>query len=267
MTETDWHRWLSCLSHEIRNPLTLVYSSLQILEKEYPDVSTSPLWGQTLDDIQYLIRLLKDSSAALREYQPDFTVFSVHQLLQELILSAGALFAEQNIQMDSRIIRGISDSFDADTDLLIRADRTRLKEALTNLLVNAADALSSMPASHERRLCLYAILSDTEPRFSSLPDTDGSPLERSAAGSAICFHVRDNGPGIPEEYLDTLFDPFVTHKSNGTGLGLSIVRNIAGLHGGTISVEARTDTGSSFTDFCLCIPCFFAFGDTLPAFR
>ncbi|MCD7840883.1 MAG: HAMP domain-containing histidine kinase [Lachnospiraceae bacterium] len=266
--EADCRRWISCLSHEIRNPLTLISSSLQILEKEYPCVNDSPLWGQTKDDIQYLIRLLQDSSAAVREYQPEFTVFPVQELFRELSVSTRSLLEKHHIRLD---ISPADDSFanDAfadnesskgnvpDTDNVpdkdntfystpvIRADRTRLREALTNLLINAADALSSMPDPHNRRILL------TANSFSD-PSKDRAHAERN--GDVICIHVRDNGPGIPDEYLETLFDPFVTHKSNGTGLGLSIVRNIAGLHGGTVSVETCTDAGASFTDFCLCIP-------------
>ncbi|MCC8137285.1 MAG: HAMP domain-containing histidine kinase [Clostridiales bacterium] len=238
VTEQDFHRWLSCLSHEIRNPLTLIYSSLQILEKEYPCVSGSPLWEQTKGDIQYLIRLLKDSSAALRDYQPNVTVFSVQEFFEELILSVNPLLHKQQIHIESSIIRNTPARMDSHNQLFVRADRPRLKEALTNLLINAADALSSMPASHDRRIRLYADI----------------PGENA---SAFCLHVRDNGPGIPEEYLDTLFDPFVTHKSNGTGLGLSIVRNIAELHNGTVSVETGKDTDGTFTDFCLCLPAVF----------
>ncbi len=231
--EAKYRRWISCLSHEVRNPLTLIYSSLQILEKDYPCVKDSPLWEQTKSDVQYLIRLLKDSSAVTREYQPRFTEFSLQEFFQELTVSVQPLLDEHRIQLDNRVAR--SDADDAVPELFICADRERLKEALTNLLVNAVDALSSLPDSDRRQICLNAGLADS-------------------AGHTVFLHVKDNGPGIPDEYLDTLFDPFITHKSNGTGLGLSIVRNIAGLHGGTVSVRTSTAPADSFTDFCLCIP-------------
>lgn len=262
--EMDCRQWISGFSHEIRNPLTLIYSSLQLLEKEYPCVSASPLWAQTKGDIQHLLRLLKDSLAVTREYQPEFTVFPVQDLFRELLVSAQPLLKEHHIRLDigpsddasadsvpavnaptdgdASAIHTSTDNVhagnvpDEDNTIVIRADRTRLKEALTNLLINAADALSSMPNSHQRRILLYTMSYDT----------GESPF--------LCLHVRDNGPGIPEEYLNTLFDPFVTHKSNGTGLGLSIVRTVAELHGGTVSVETGTEEGASFTDFCLCIP-------------
>jgi nitrogen-specific signal transduction histidine kinase len=68
------------------------------------------------------------------------------------------------------------------------------------------------------------------------------------------IHIHDNGPGIPEEYLSTLFDPFVTHKAHGTGLGLSITENIAKQHGGTITVHTCTTLPDTYTDFCLSLP-------------
>jgi two-component system nitrogen regulation sensor histidine kinase GlnL len=53
------------------------------------------------------------------------------------------------------------------------------------------------------------------------------------------FSVIDNGPGVPEELLPYIFDPFVTSKANGTGLGLALVSKIIGDHGGVIECESQ----------------------------
>jgi signal transduction histidine kinase len=79
---------------------------------------------------------------------------------------------------------------------------------------------------------------------------DGGRLDISTArkGNSLVFSVSDNGPGIPEEIRDTLFDPFVTcGKEDGTGLGLAIVRQAVRDHNGTIDVETVSDRGTTFT--------------------
>lgn len=117
---------------------------------------------------------------------------------------------------------------------MLFGDEIRLREALTNLLVNAVEAVNTSRTSAQTPSEIV--------------------LSADKTGSNVSIHVRDNGPGIPNEYLETLFDPFVTHKPNGTGLGLNIVRTIAQQHNGSVSVTTRTHPSHSYTDFCLCIP-------------
>jgi two-component system sensor histidine kinase ResE len=63
----------------------------------------------------------------------------------------------------------------------------------------------------------------------------------------VLFRVMDTGTGIPEELLPRIFEPFVTHgKSKGTGLGLAIVKSVVEAHRGTISVQSKAGTGTTF---------------------
>jgi len=64
------------------------------------------------------------------------------------------------------------------------------------------------------------------------------PGSRSRVSLPLEFSVIDNGPGVPEDLLPYLFDPFVTSKTNGTGLGLALVAKIIGDHGGVIECES-----------------------------
>jgi signal transduction histidine kinase len=90
--------------------------------------------------------------------------------------------------------------------------------------------------------------------YVNTPTMSSASNQLNDAQVFLHIHVRDNGPGIPEEYRDTLFDPFVTHKLHGTGLGLSIVKNIMVQHGGTITVSTCTAQPDTCTDFCLTLP-------------
>ena len=232
MQETDqkYKDFISKLSHEVRNPLTLIYSSLQLLEKDCPEISSNSLWPQIKLDVTSTIQLLRDVSSLNRPKSQNFSVISA----EEFLSSISASFC--GIMKDRQIAFSFTYSPSAQ-NAAIYGDEIRLREAVTNLLINAADAVS-----------------DTKTNFSNTKPTSTIQLSAEIDGTDLCIHVTDNGCGIPEEYLDTLFDPFVTHKSNGTGLGLHIVKSVAKQHGGSISVASSTEAGISYTDFCLRLP-------------
>jgi two-component system sensor histidine kinase AtoS len=100
-------------------------------------------------------------------------------------------------------------------------DPRELRQVVWNLLVNAQQAMSR-----------------------------GGHLEvlgRLVDGETIEVAVQDSGDGIAAADLPKIFDPFFTTKPNGTGLGLSIVHRIVQSHGGTIGVQSRPGTGTTFT--------------------
>lgn len=220
--EEQYHTLISQISHEVRNPLTLIYSSLQLIEKECPSVTETVLWSQVHQDIQDTIRLLKDISLLNRSTRSSNEFFSVFDLLHGISVSFQPLMHEKHISFDTDLAPQLQ-------DCTLFGDPILLKEALWNLLLNAADAVASR--------------------------INGSQISLTAAvyDNQIQIHVRDNGTGIPDEYLPTLFDPFVTHKSGGTGLGLCIAKNAALQHGGTLTAANISDQRFC-TDFCLMLP-------------
>ena len=220
--DSQYRTLISKISHEIRNPLTLIYSSVQLLEKQQPAVTASFLWPQIKQDIQDTIRLLQDISILNRNNLTQRQSFSVSALLEGISYSFHSLMQEKGISLETKLDPGFHSR-------LVSGDEILLKEGIANLLMNSADALSSCSGSGQ-------IL-----------------LSAAADGDQLVIHVRDNGPGIPQDYLPTLFDPFVTHKSGGTGLGLSIAKNAAIQHSGTLTVQTSTDS-NSYTDFCLSLP-------------
>ena len=70
---------------------------------------------------------------------------------------------------------------------------------------------------------------------------------KSAAGEAVVLRVQDNGPGIPKDKLEEVFDPYFTTKAEGIGLGLWIARQIAVAHGGSLRAENAPAGGAIFT--------------------
>ncbi len=100
-------------------------------------------------------------------------------------------------------------------------DRRLVSQALTNLLMNAADAVGMRPrGAGEGR---------------------GDHRGVRADGDGMAFRVSDDGVGLPAEDRDRLTEPYVTHKPKGTGLGLAIVKKIMEDHGGRLLLEDRTD--------------------------
>lgn len=222
MQANDHYQYLlSRLTHEIRNPLTLIYSSLQLIEKDCPSVSGTTLWPQLKQDVQDTIYLLMDLSspdeADKTRRQPVF----LSSVLEKITVSCSAFMNHRDISF----LTDISPELPP-----VLGNEIRLKEAILNLLLNSCDAAAENISGGT--VCLSAREKDHQ----------------------VLIHIRDNGPGIPEAYRETLFDTFVTHKPWGTGMGLGVVNSVIHQHGGSVSFQTSTLSQESFTDFCLTIP-------------
>ena len=110
----------------------------------------------------------------------------------------------------------------------VRGDRVQLQQVLLNLMINAADAMAGLDAERRR------IVLSTELR-----------------GSDVRICVADNGPGLNEDDIDKLFEPFWSDKSDGMGIGLAVSRSIAAAHHGTLVASNGPQGGAVF---CLQLP-------------
>ena len=120
------------------------------------------------------------------------------------------------------------------------ADSRQIRQVITNLVRNAAQALGSRGGLIEVRL------------ENRLQVSGGSAPPMPA--DFICLTVTDNGPGIPADRLGRIFEPFYTTKARGTGLGLAITHNIVKRHGGFIRVKSQLDVGTTFEVFLPALP-------------
>jgi signal transduction histidine kinase len=110
----------------------------------------------------------------------------------------------------------------APADLLVQADARLMKQVLINLVLNAAYALRGRP---QPRIHLRA---------------------QALESGRVQLEVIDNGTGIPDEVLDSIFIPFFTTRNGGTGIGLSLAKQIVYLHGGSIWVQTKLEGGTVF---------------------
>ena len=110
-------------------------------------------------------------------------------------------------------------------ELMVEIDARRVDQALTNLFENARTAVESGPPGQGRRV----------------------HIDAEAIDGALLLHVCDDGPGVPAEIRDRLFEPFASRSPGGTGLGLAIVARIMNAHGGSIALTERPPWRTCFT--------------------
>ena len=197
------------IAHEIGNPLTLIYSTVQLLSKKYPELEKDHLWNQLIHDLDYLRQL----NTSLSEYHQlgilNLDMVHIEDLFKDLD-AYWTSFADQNNQS---LLFEISDHLP-----MIECDYIKIKECLINLIKNSFEASSeksSIKVSARRRK------------------------------DFIYLTVSDHGPGIPKDQIDHIFEPFTTYKSQGHGLGLSVAERIISAHHGWINVQS-TPKGTHF---------------------
>lgn len=210
----DSHKMdVSTISHEIRNPLTLVYSTLQLIESQHPEVTSFKHWAGMREDIEYMNQLLVELSSYNNGERLSLSAVDSVSYLRSIALSFAASIADTDIEFISKIDSSLPP---------VSCDSMKLKEVLLNLLRNAKDACSK---DSSMNIWFHAFCEN---------DT-------------LHITVRDNGCGIPKENLADIFEPFVTHKQGGSGLGLAIARRIVTAHGGSIDVLSEPGAGTMFT--------------------
>lgn|GEM_PF-589490 len=201
---------LAQISHEIRNPLTLINSTIQLLAHKHPDLASDDLWIQLEKDIDYL----KDLTASLSRYNsesaPSFMSIDISVLLSELLEPYRTVLKASRKTLTLHLQEDLPP---------VICDSIKIKQCLINLIKNSIEATS-------------------EGDFIEV--TVKSRLNR------MIITVSDSGHGISKERLETIFDPFTSYKEGGSGLGLSIVKRIISAHRGIIRVYSKINLGTKF---------------------
>lgn len=220
-------RFLASVSHELRTPLNAVIGYSELLQEEVTDLGLT----QLVPDIQkiyragrYLLNLI-DDVLDLAKIEAGKTEVILEDVLVEEIVESMADTARPLIERQQNRLEVVC----TDPDLVIRADRTKLRQCLINLLSNAAKFT---------RQGLIRLEAGRVP----CPD-----------GDSVRFVVQDSGVGMTSAEMATLFEPFtqaragMTALQTGTGLGLAITRQLCRAMGGDVSVESEVGVGSRFS--------------------
>jgi signal transduction histidine kinase len=209
-------------SHELRSPLTSVqgFAELLLLERERLSPKQAETVEVILDNTRHLVRLLNDLLDLARSDAGRLTIRPEPTAAASLIEEAARTMRAQLDSRDQQL------SVEVEADLpWIEADRDRIRQVLVNLLTNA----------HE-----YC------------PQGAYIEVKAQRADAEVEIDVSDDGPGIPPEQLEHIFERFTrgdageTQRVGGTGLGLAISKSLVELHGGTIAAASTPGVGSTF---------------------
>jgi len=206
------------LAHEIKNPLSGIRGAAQLLESSVDDQDRT-LTRLICDEADRIVKLVDRMEVFSDERPVEREPVNIHIVLEHVKKLSQSGFA--------RHIRFVEE-YDPSLPPVF-GNRDQLIQVFLNLVKNAAEAIGEHATDGE-------ILLSTAFRPGvrlTMPGTSsrvGLPLE-------VC--VRDNGPGVPDDLIPHLFDPFVTTKSSGTGLGLALVAKIVGDHGGIVECDSQ----------------------------
>lgn len=208
-------------AHEVRNPINNISSGLQWMSSKLESGDPQlDIINRMEADCTRLNHLMESVLSFSRPMEHKFEPIDLSILLQRLMDRWRPRLARVNVEP----------LFQSEENLpRILGDARALEQVFTNLISNAVEAMSKTGGTLAMRI---------------------SRLESSASLPQIEVTVSDNGPGIPEEILERMFEAFVTNKLHGTGLGLAITKRIVTAHHGSIHV----DSFPGGTVFHVCLP-------------
>lgn len=212
----------SSLAHEIKNPLASIRSSVEQLGRS----------SRANPDEKFLANLIVRESDRLSRLLSEFLDFSRVRVTEcrAMDLHAVAEAAIRLVRQHPDCARGVKITLEG-TATPMEGDEDLVHRVVSNLVLNAVQAGGSKAAVLVR-------IGRAAP--DELP---------SAAGieNPVALRVSDNGPGIPDELQQRLFEPFATGRVGGTGLGLAIVQRAVEAHRGLVLVDTQAGKGTTFT--------------------
>jgi signal transduction histidine kinase len=214
-------RLLAGIVHEIRGPLAVIRGSAEILQADEEPAADRAQWIEAILRNAQLLQLRLDHlMAAVRNDSADVQLLELPPLLQESVqlFMKGQPAGQRRIDVQTTCDRDVPP---------VRVDAGRLMQVLFSLLGNAQQALAS--AGQGGKILLQVSTAVEDGRRS------------------VTLDVIDNGPGVPEAYINRVFEPFFTTRKEGTGYGLYLAAEILKEQSGRLTVRNNPSGGATFT--------------------
>jgi signal transduction histidine kinase len=212
------------IAHELKNPLAGIEVMAGLLRRQVPEsAAAQSLLADIISESKLANAIVVEMLEYVRPIRLQVERTSLADVLHQAITMAETKVPRGNVAVEVAIDPAAP---------AVDGDPHQLCQVFTNLLTNAFDALNgrgtvSITAAPGR-------LND-DPAFADQP-----PM------ATVVVDVTDNGPGVPPELTDRIFNPFVTTKPQGSGLGLAIVRKIVDAHDGRVDLTSRAGAGTRF---------------------
>ncbi len=205
-------RMAASIAHEVRNPLASMSGSIQILKKDL-DVHGEDLhlMDIVLKETERLNDLVGNFLDYARPPTPRFEDVDLKDIVVDTVNLLGPVATSNEASFKMEL---------PEEPVILSLDVAQMRQIIMNLVKNAADAVSAGGK------IIVSVSRD-----------------RNGEGSVLA--VVDDGPGIPDEVLPEIFEPFMTTKDHGTGLGLAIVYQLVQIHKGTVEVSTELDKGTT----------------------
>ncbi|MDY4692994.1 MAG: HAMP domain-containing sensor histidine kinase [Blautia sp.] len=210
----EFHLTLSKFVHEIRNPVALISSELQLMASAHPKLCSYEQWDSLMDNLEYIKELLNEFSDYNNAEKISPVPVNINEFLNTIISCEKTTMSYLGITLETHM-EEIHDK--------VLLDRVKMRQALLNLLRNACESIEQPKGK--------IIVSLTREK------------------NKICISIKDNGCGMTDEQREKIFSPFVSYKTAGTGLGLAVTKDIILAHKGSIDVISSPGHGSTFRIF------------------
>jgi PAS domain S-box-containing protein len=199
------------IAHEVRNPLSSIKMSLQILEKRMqPSGNDLKRFKIAQREVEHLEKLVSDVLIYAKPSDPQKEPFDMRSIIERALAMVEKSLKDKDIDVQKIYAEDID---------IIFVDPSMIKQALINIFQNAIDAM-------EPNGKLIISLKNDE--------------------QSLVIEIDDNGSGIDEDDLPYVFNPFFTKKNHGTGLGLTQVKKIIDQHNGEIEILSKKGEGTRF---------------------
>lgn len=213
---TTVKRLAASLAHEVRNPLTTVRGFLQLISPYLKDSGKVSYAEVAIDEIDRANQIIYEFLNASKTPPVKKEISDINTVIEDIVL----------LCQSEAILSNIVLTYEPAQDKInVMIDAKQIKQVLLNLIQNALQAIEE----------------------AEITDRGAVNLSSTILGDEVLISIQDNGSGIEEPVLDSLFKPFFTTKKEGNGIGLAVCADIIRDHNGRIQVESHPGLGSTFT--------------------